>query len=164
MKLPRAHESLARGGRMLDDLKIHTQDEVAFRDRLPYVLDLLAGVTRSIDDESKGQRSNKFSAWWNGIDRSMQKEITELRHSELKRIESRTEVRVNVDLATPTPPSEPIKTTVEELTANAIHIHVSLEWRFKGGAFDDKQVIDTLQAYWCTARDILAKAEELLEG
>ncbi|WP_433498130.1 hypothetical protein ACQP1K_24995 [Sphaerimonospora sp. CA-214678] len=164
MKLLRAHESLARGERMLNDLKIYIQDEVAFRDRLPYVLDLLAGVTRSIADESKGQRSNKFSAWWNGIDRSIQKEITELRHAELKRIESRTEARVNVDLVTPIPQPEPTRMTVEALAANVIHIQVSLEWRFKGGAFDEKPVIDTLEAYWRTARDILAKAEKLLEG
>ena len=42
---------------MLDDLARHSADVDALRDRLPDVLDLLSGVTRVIDAESRGHRS-----------------------------------------------------------------------------------------------------------
>jgi hypothetical protein len=45
---------------MLDDLERHSFDTTEFRDRIPYVLDLLAGVTRTIDDESRGHRTPQF--------------------------------------------------------------------------------------------------------
>jgi hypothetical protein len=48
---------------MLDDLESHKYDKTAFRDRLPYVLDLLAGVTRMIESESRGHRTPAFGAW-----------------------------------------------------------------------------------------------------
>jgi len=75
---------------MLDDLARHSADVDALRDRLPYVLDLLSGVTRVIDAESRGRRSTVFSAWWNTVDRSAQEAIQEMRNAELKRLESRT--------------------------------------------------------------------------
>jgi hypothetical protein len=40
---------------MLDDLGRHSLDLEALRDRLPYVLDLLAGVRRTIRAESRGR-------------------------------------------------------------------------------------------------------------
>jgi hypothetical protein len=38
MELRRARQTLGRAQRMLDDLSQHAEDEVAFQDRLPYVL------------------------------------------------------------------------------------------------------------------------------
>jgi hypothetical protein len=49
---------------MLDDLAHCSNNPVAFRDRIPYVLDLLAGVTRTIHAESSGHRTPEFAAWW----------------------------------------------------------------------------------------------------
>ena len=68
-----AHAVLARAGRMLDDLRTaerQPNNPYAFADRLPYVLDLLAGVTRLIDECSKGSRTPEFSQWWKTTDRS----------------------------------------------------------------------------------------------
>jgi hypothetical protein len=71
---------------MLDDLARHSADLDALRDRLPYVLDLLSGVTRSIDAENKGRRTPAFSAWWKTVDRSAQQAINEMRNAELKEL------------------------------------------------------------------------------
>jgi hypothetical protein len=51
---------------MLDDLERHSHDTTNFRDRLPFVLDLLAGVTRTIDAESSGHRTPAFAACGRG--------------------------------------------------------------------------------------------------
>jgi hypothetical protein len=61
--------ALAWAQRMLHDLAGHGADSVDFRDRIPYVLDLLAGVTRTLDAESRGDRTARFSAWWTTLDR-----------------------------------------------------------------------------------------------
>lgn len=55
---------------MLDDLARHAPDPVALRDRLPYVLDLLLSVTRTINDERRGQQTPEFANWWADVDRS----------------------------------------------------------------------------------------------
>lgn len=60
MHLPLARQTLACAQRMLEDLS-QADDEAGFRDRLPYVLDLLAGVTRCIESESKGSRTTQFA-------------------------------------------------------------------------------------------------------
>ncbi|MEU7894233.1 hypothetical protein AB0B45_15395 [Nonomuraea sp. NPDC049152] len=147
---------------MLDDLSGRVENEVAFRDLLPYVLDLLAGVTRCIDDESKGCRTSQFASWWHTADRRMQKAIQDLRNAELKRVESRTKPRVRVEMTSPNP--KPAAMTVEKLTANQVHIDVSIEWQFIGGDLDGKQVLPALNEYWHEVGVILTKAETLLEA
>jgi hypothetical protein len=84
---------------MLDDLARHSPDVDALRDRLPYVLDLLSGVTGVIDAESRGHRSMVFSTWWHTVDRSAQEAIQEMRNAELKRLESRTTVSTTTKTA-----------------------------------------------------------------
>ena len=98
MELPLARQTLSRAQRMLDDLNRHVDDEVAFRDRLPYVLDLLAGVTRCIDSESKGHRTSQFGSWWKATDRTARDAIQELRNAELKRAESRAKQEAIVEM------------------------------------------------------------------
>ncbi|MCW2932771.1 MAG: hypothetical protein JWM19_3733 [Actinomycetia bacterium] len=89
MELPLARQALSRAQRMLDDLNRHVGDEVAFRDRLPGVLDLLAGVTRRTGSESKGHRASQFGSWRKATDRTARDAIQELRNAELKRAGSR---------------------------------------------------------------------------
>jgi hypothetical protein len=160
MHLPLAHQTLARAQRMLDDLSHHEDDEVAFRDRLPYVLDLLAGVTRCIDSESKGSRTTQFASWWNATDRTMQAAIQELRNAELKRAESRTVTQVKVEFIPPDP--QPVSMDAHPLTASQFSIVVSTSWQFTGGDLDGKPVLPTLAQYWNDVSQILAKAEALL--
>jgi hypothetical protein len=98
MELSRSREALDRARRMLDDLAHHRGSTVAFRDRIPYVLDLLAGVTRTIAKESSGHRTQQFAYWWATADRSAQQAIEEMRHAELKGLESRTAARINTEI------------------------------------------------------------------
>jgi hypothetical protein len=161
MRLPLAHQALARAQRMLDDLGQHVEDEVAFRDRLPYVLDLLAGVTRCVDSGSKGSRTQQFADWWSTTDRTMQTSIQELRNAELKRVESRSQPQVKVEMIPPDP--QPVSSgDLHELIASQFSIVVSTEWRFIGGDLDGKPVLPALVQYWNDVSGILAKAEVLL--
>jgi hypothetical protein len=165
MDLPLARQTLARAQRMLDDLSRREDDEVAFQDRLPYVLDLLAGVTRCINDESRGHKTAKFCDWWNTVDRTMQKAIHELRNAELKRAESRAEAEVKLEFDPPHLKSirTGVRMDVEELTANQFSIIVSTQWRFIGGDLDGKSVLPALAQYWNEVSRVLATAEELLQ-
>jgi hypothetical protein len=145
---------------MMVDLERYVDDDVGFEDRLPYVLDLLAGITRSIDEETRGHRSTQFASWWTTTDRSMQQAITELRHAELKRVESRTKKRTRIEI------SGPLKTvvmTIEGLTANQLSIVARTEWEFVGGDLDGKPVLGELKAYLVVAEAMAAKAEALLD-
>lgn len=160
MRLRLAHQTLARAQRMLDDLSRHADDEVAFQDRMPYVLDLLAGVTRCIDSESKGNRTTQFANWWTTADRTMQAAIQELRNAELKRVESRTEAQVKVEMIPPDP--QPVSMDAHLLIASQFSIVVSTDWRFTGGDLDGKPVLPALVQYWNDVSGILAKAEVLL--
>jgi hypothetical protein len=160
MHLPLAHQTLARAQRMLDDLSCHADDEVAFRDRLPYVLDLLAGVTRCIETESKGSRTTQFSSWWTAADRTMQAAIQDLRNAELKRAVSRAHAQVKVEMLPPGP--QPVSMEAHPLTASQFSIVVSTDWRFIGGGLDGKPVLPGLAQYWNDVSAILAKAEALL--
>lgn len=162
MDLLLARQTLGRAQRMLDDLSCHADDEVAFRDRLPYVLDLLAGITRCINDESKGHRTSQFAAWWQTADRTTQAAIQELRNAELKRAESRTKPQVKVELTPPGP--RPVSMTVQDLVANQFSIVVSTDWQFTDGDLDGEPVLPALAEYWNQVSGVLAEAETLLGG
>jgi hypothetical protein len=169
MELPLARQTMARAQRMLDDLSRHADDEVGFRDRLPYVLDLLAGVTRCINDESKGYRSSQFGSWWKTADRTMQEAIQELRNAELKRAESRAKQEVRVEMrgpgGTPLPAgvlAEGVRMEAKSLTESQFSIVVSTEWRFADGDLDGRPVLPALAGYWNEVGEVLAQAEGLL--
>jgi hypothetical protein len=134
---------------MLDDLVRHAHDTVALRDRIPYVLDLMDGVTRTINAESKGCRTPEFVTWWATVDRSAQQVIHEMRVAELKELRSRTashvEVEVNVRAI-----------DYSDLLVSDGDTVTRISWVFDGGAFHGQPVFGTL-------RDYLQKATELLE-
>jgi hypothetical protein len=120
---------------MLDDLERHRNDMTAFSDRLPYVLDLLAGVTRMIGAESSGHRTPVFGAWWGGVDRSAQEAIQEMRNAELKELVSRTA---------------------------AARWFVAVAWIFTGGALHERPVLETLRDYLQQVTALLEEAERKL--
>jgi len=145
---------------MMDDLTNHVEDEIAFRDRLPYVLDLLAGVTRRINEESKGRRTKQFDSWWQTTDRQMQASIQELRHAELKRAESRARPKIRVDF---TPDPRPVTMDTDARIASRFSIDVSTEWHFTGGGnLDGTLALPVLAQYWKDLVGVLSKAETLL--
>jgi hypothetical protein len=153
--LPRSREALGRAQRMLDDLARHSADVDALRDRLPYVLDLLSGVTRVIDAESRGHRSTVFSAWWNTVDRSAQGAIQEMRNAELKRLESRT------TLSTTT------KTAVRAIDYPDLRVAdgdtvTRITWVFDGGGLHGRPVFETLRDYLQRVIVLVEEAEQRL--
>jgi hypothetical protein len=170
MELLLARQTLARGQRMLADLSSHADDDTDFRDRLPYVLDLLAGVTRCINDESKGHRSSAFGTWWKSTDRTTQAAIQELRTAELKRVESRAKQEIRVEMldldGKPIPAdvlAKGVRMNTQSLTESQFAISVSTEWRFDGGDLDGRLVLPALFAYWNEVGGLLTQAEKLLD-
>jgi len=84
MRLDEVWNVWARASRMVADLAAHSEssDEHAFPDRIPYVLDLLAGIRRQID--KCRPRSPEFTSWW-GQQRTPRREaITSMRNAELR--------------------------------------------------------------------------------
>ena len=71
-RVDRSKKALERASRMLDDLKGRSVSVVAFRERIPYVLDPLAGVTRVVSKATKGHRTQALAYWWSTADRSSQ--------------------------------------------------------------------------------------------
>ena len=141
---------------MLADLGRWVGSIVGFRDRLPYVLDLLAGITRTIDDESRGHRTQAFATWWPGIDRTSQDTIQELRNAELKRLERRTVAE--------------IQTAVNVIAADYPDLRLAdgdtlttKTWSFVGGAFDGQPVLETLRKYREEAEALIDEAEAKLD-
>jgi hypothetical protein len=140
---------------MLDDLARHSADVDALRDRLPYVLDLLSGVTRMIDTESRGRRTPAFSTWWDAVDRSAQQAIQEMRNAELKRLES------------PTTLSATTKTTVRAADYPDLRVAdgdtvTRITWVFDGGELHGRPVFETLRDYLQRVIVLVEEAEQRL--
>jgi hypothetical protein len=68
---------------MLDDLERHSHDTTTSVIGSRSCSTSLAGVTRTIDAESSGHRTPTFAAWWEGVDRSAQQTIQDVRNAEL---------------------------------------------------------------------------------
>jgi hypothetical protein len=140
---------------MLDDLNRYTLDSVGFRDRIPYVLDLLAGVTRTIHSESSGYRTPEFAAWWASVDRSAQRVIQAMRNVELKELVSHTaahyETEINVFAA-----------DYPDLRVNDGDTVTRVTWTFQGGAHHGKPVLETLGGYRDYVAGLVEEAERKL--
>ena len=141
---------------MLDELAGYALESIAFRDRIPYVLDLLDGVARTIHSESRDHRTAEFTAWWDTVDRSAQQSIHEMRNAELKGLVTRTaahyEVYVGVSAADyPDVPTINDGDTVTRVT-----------WEFHGGALHAKPVLETLRGYLKHAAELVDEAERKL--
>lgn len=157
MELSRSRAALARAGRMLDDLSQHSHDSVAFRDRIPYVLDLLAGVTRTIDAESRGSRTPAFGLWWASFDRSAQAAIQEMRNAELKELTSRTAAHYKTEINV-------AAVDYPDLRVNDGDTVTRVNWAFEGGVHDGQPVIKTLRDYWSEVRVLISEAELRLDS
>lgn len=153
--LPRAAAALERADRMLPDLIRHSLDPVAFRDRLPYVLDLLAAVSRLIDEESKGQRTNAFSEWWRREPIPRRADLFALRHAELKALKEHAAAHWDtvINAAAKDYPGGGVADgdTVSRVV-----------WVWADGPFVDEQVAPVLQSYFVALKGSLERAEHLL--
>lgn len=141
---------------MLTDLIEHGLDPVAFRDRLPYVLDLLAGVGRLIDEESKGLRTRAFSEWW-GEPIPRRVELTALCHAELKALKAHASAQWD--------------TVINASASDYPGGHIAdgdtvsrVVWVWADGPFGNEQVAPVLQRYSLALREAVVRAEVLLSS
>ena len=158
MRLEKAWRVWQRAERMLRDLDTHetSLEEHAFPDRLPYVLDLLAGVRRQINEQRHVPQ--EFRAWWAEQHTAERDAITEMRHSTLK-----ADRRV-VDR----------KTFSQSFCSNGYFngrpvnsgdsVVVFLGWRFVSGHFDNKDVLLVLRDQLDDLHALLGEAETRLSS
>jgi uncharacterized protein YukE len=140
---------------MLDDLARHAANTGALRDRLPYVLDLLSGVTRTIEAERKGHRTPAFSSWWKSVDRSAQQAIHEMRNAELKELVTRTVADIHVEINVRAA-DYPGRNVADGDTLTTI------SWVFDGGKLHGQPVFETLRSYLRHVSDLVEEAERRL--
>lgn len=141
---------------MLTDLIKHYGDPVGFLDRLPYVLELLLGVSRKINEESKGRRTQAFEEWWGSEPLELRRDIERLRHAELKALRQHatehTETRTNVSAA-----DYPAEWRIGDGDTFS-----SVMWFWSDGPFAGEHVPGALQRHLVDLRLALSKAETLL--
>lgn len=137
---------------MLDDLARHSHDPVAFRDRVPYVLDLLAGVTRTTHAESSGHRTPEFAAWWGTADRSAQQSIHEMRNAELKELRSLTTAQIHTVTSVSA-------ADYPDMRVNDGDTVTTVTWVFNGGALHGQPVLKILRDYLQRVSKLVGEAE-----
>ena len=82
--LPKSRAALEQARRLLDELPARERSVQEYRDHVPYVLERLDHVWRTIDAESRGRRTPEFGEWWAGQTTSTRNAIKWLRNQELK--------------------------------------------------------------------------------
>jgi hypothetical protein len=155
MHLPKSRAALARARRVLQEVT-RLLDTTWLEDQIPYLLELAAGVTRMINEETKGRRTPAFGAWWARVDRSAQREIQEMRNAELKELVSRTQADMrtftNVRAA-----------DYRNAPVNDGDTVVIFTWVFVGGQFHGQDVRRTLENYLDRAEQLIEEAERLTD-
>jgi hypothetical protein len=155
MQLSRSREALARARRRLAEVADRTFDTTWREDQIPYLLELADGVTRMINEETKGQRTPTFGMWWANQDRSAQQAIHEMRTAELKRLESRTHAGAsswtNVRSA-----------DYPNLRVNDGDTVTKFTWIFVGGEFQGQEVLPVLRTYLEHTERLIEEAERKL--
>jgi hypothetical protein len=140
---------------MLTALRPHARraDEQAFKDRLPYVLDLLAGVGRQIDEAMPG--AGPVATWWETQRTQDREAIRQMRNAELKRLESGTKREVDVQTNAPAG-------TFHGKTVNAGDTLVEWGWYFASGHFVGQEVLTVLSAQLTDRQFLINDAESRL--
>jgi hypothetical protein len=82
--LPQSQKALERARRLLDHLATLNDDNRAYRDQLPFALDGLLHVWRTINKETQGRRSQAFGNWWKTQLEGNHDSIRRLRNIEMK--------------------------------------------------------------------------------
>jgi hypothetical protein len=155
MRLDRAWVGWERAARMLAALQAHAEgtDEQAFQDRLPYVLDLLAGVRRQIGEYMP--KTATFESWWATQKTQDRDAITEMRHAQLKRLESDMKRHLHAQ-------SWASEGTFNGKPVNPGDTVVWWRWYFIGGHFDGKDVLTVLSTQLADLASLIKEAESRL--
>ncbi len=170
-----AAEAWRRAARMIDDLGAGAQDRHAVNDRLPYVLDLLAGVTRTINKYPGSQRPEAFTLWWKTLRPAHHEELTQLRHAALKGLERVAQREITVYLPTQGPAHVelpgPVRMVVgEELTVRLRHTDTpgsvtqqrSEAWVFSQGPYRGQHVMTALREHLNRLGEVILAGDALL--
>jgi len=151
---------------MLADLSAHSEsrDEHAFADRLPYVLDLLAGVRRQIDKHRP--RPAEFTVWWDQQRTPRREAITSMRNAELKSYERRSQ-RTALTQTYSSAGSFEARTLDGELVSHRVvnagdTVTVLTGWKFLGGHFDGQDVLSVLTGELTDLSTLIHVAESQL--
>jgi hypothetical protein len=88
--LPRSRKALEQARRVLDELPSKAASPTGYRDHVPWALDRLENVWRTINEESRGRRTAEFGTWWAGELSGNRAAINQLRNAEVKRGEQTT--------------------------------------------------------------------------
>jgi hypothetical protein len=155
MVLDSAWRSLERARRMFAALCVRAGeiDQQAFEDRLPYVLDLMAGVRRQIDEQIP--KGGAAAAWWRGQMTVARDAITQMRHAQLKRLESTAQRQTYSH-------SMSSAGTFNGKPVNAGDSIVWWQWYFVGGHFDGQDVLAVLSAQLDDLASLIRDAEARL--
>jgi hypothetical protein len=160
---------LAQAQRMLDLLPTNEQSVQEYRDFIPYVLDRLDNVWRTIDSESKGKRTPAFASWWREQYTPSRQMLKALRNAELKqgvqstrkrsRFRGLGHIRIREDGRVTVHGED--GSEVRELTA----VEVESKWDFNVLGLEDRPVQEVLEEVVSRLdAEVVPTAERLLGG
>jgi hypothetical protein len=173
--LPRSRAALAQARRVLDQLPAKEISVEAYRDHVPWVLDRLDNVWRTIDSESRGVRTDRFGRWWAGQRTENREAIKVLRNAEVKQGEqstrrmmigrSPTRLQVHEDGSITCLPEDGSEISV--VPGQPIILEPPVEWKttwdFAVPGLEDRPVQDVLEKVYSDLSDsVLPTAERLL--
>jgi hypothetical protein len=138
---------------MLDDLADYSNNPVAFRDRIPYVLDLLAGAPSTPRAAAIGRPSSRRGG--PTADRSAKQSIHEMRNAELKELRSLTAAQIHTVTGVSA-------ADYPDMRVNDGDTITRVTWVFNGGASHGQPVLKTLRDYLQQVSELVGEAEERL--
>ena len=180
--LPKARAALKQARRQLDELnrRENLPDQTEYLDFIPYALDRLLNVWRTINDETSGQRSSAFGMWWVTQRGGNQDSLRRLRNLELKqnmrlakssriyRMANRIEVREDGSMVAIRPDGSIAPMLPGGgLDAGGIKINedtpYSSRWEFVVQGLEDREVQEVLElVYKRLEEEVVPTAERLM--
>jgi hypothetical protein len=132
---------------------VESEDEFAFEDRLPYVLDLLAGVRRQINTYIP--KTGPVAEWWVSERTASREAITQMRHGQLKRLESDAEQQVYSQTMSSAG-------SYNGRPTNSGDTLVWRDWIFTSGHFQGQEVLSVICEQLRDLTELIQEAESRL--
>jgi hypothetical protein len=167
--LPESRAALAQARRLLDQLPDKEDSLEEYRDLIPYALDRLDNVWRTINEESEGQRTQQFAAWWAEQRTRTRDSVKVLRNYELKRNVQLTRKRSRFKFPGTMQIHKDRTITYHHEDGSEVEgiptfIHTESRWDFNVPGLEDRPVQEVLETvYTVLAERVLPTAERLLK-
>jgi hypothetical protein len=175
--LPKSRVALQQVRRVLDDLAKRELSREGYSDQVPYALDRLDNVWRTIHEESEGWRTHEFGAWWKQQNTRTRESVRVLRNHALKSGITYTRVtmtapipgfiRVNEDKSITIldeDGSEVPQQSSDYLVAPPARV-TEAHWEYTAPGLEGRSVQGVLETvYTVLADQVLPEAERLLGG